>query len=108
MIDRETGLGFAPPHPGTILKEDVLPDLGMTVDQFAAHLGVKRAGLSELLNARKPVSQDMAIRLGKALRTGARYWLAMQMQYDLHYSIPAKSDAINVAPLRMTNGGEAA
>lgn len=99
IMANETGLGFAPPHPGTILKEDVLPDLGMTVEQFAQHIGQKRASVSELINGRKPVSQDMAIRLGKALKTGARYWLAMQLQYDLWYEIPQRSREIDVAPI---------
>ncbi|MEM8576624.1 MAG: HigA family addiction module antitoxin [Pseudomonadota bacterium] len=99
MVNSETGLGFAPPHPGEILKEDVLPELGMTQEQFAAHLGVKRAGVSDLLNGKKPVTQEMAIRLGKALKTGARYWLAMQMQYDLHHKVPTLADSIDVKPI---------
>lgn len=99
MTDNETGLGFAPPHPGEILKEDVLPELNMSVGDFAKHLGVKRAGLSELINGHKPVSQDMAIRLGKALQTGARYWLAMQLQYDLHHKLPVSAAHIEVAPI---------
>lgn len=99
MAPNETGLGFPPPHPGTILKEDVMPELGMTVEQFAQTLGVKRAGLSELLNGGKPVSQDMAIRLGKALNTGTRYWLALQMQYDLHHEVPRKASMIDVPPI---------
>ena len=107
MTDNETGLGFAPPHPGTILKQDVLPELDMTVSDFARHLGIKRAGLSELINGHKSVSQDMAIRLGKALQTGARYWLAMQVQYDLWYEIPKKSAGINVTPLFKMGGGGA-
>lgn len=108
MINNETGLGFEPPHPGTILKEDVLPDLDMTVHAFAQHPGVKRAGVSELINGKKPVTQDMAIRLGKALGTGARYWLAMQMQYDLHHQIPRKSKAIDVQTLARYSGHGAA
>ncbi|MFV2035829.1 MAG: HigA family addiction module antitoxin [Halocynthiibacter sp.] len=107
MNENETGLGFPPPHPGEIIKRDVLPELNMTVGDFASHLGVKRAGLSELLNGHKSVSQDMAIRLGKALRTGARYWLAMQVQYDLWYEIPKKSAEIDVAPLLETGGSAA-
>lgn len=104
MADNETGLGFPPPHPGEVLKEDVLPELGMTVAQFASHLGVKRAGLSELLNGHKRVTNDMAIRLGKALKTGTRYWLALQMQYDLWSDIPKQERAIDVRPLDVDGG----
>jgi addiction module HigA family antidote len=107
MIDPETGLGFPAPHPGRILKDDVLPDTGLTIEQFAERLGVKRAGVSELLNQRKPVSLDMAIRLGKALGTGTRFWLALQMQYDLATEVPKKEKDIRVARVAL-NGGNAA
>jgi antitoxin HigA-1 len=106
MADSETGLGFPPPHPGQVLKDDVLTDLGLTVTAFARHLGVPRAGLSALLNGRKPVTQDMAIRLGQALRTGARFWLALQLQYDVWHKLPQQAETIWVAPL--TPDGQAA
>lgn len=101
MVDNETGLGFPPPHPGEVLKEDVLPELNMSVTELARHLGLPRAGVSELVNQKKPVTQDMAIRLGKALRTGTRYWLAMQLQYDLWHDIPLRAKGIDVTPLKI-------
>jgi len=104
MTEKENGLHFPAPHPGEILKFDVLPELNMTIAQFAEHLGVKRAGLSELLNGKKPVTQDMAIRLGKALGTGTRYWLAMQLQYDLDHDLPLKAAHIDVSPVLDMNG----
>ena len=107
MTDNETGLGFAAPHPGEILKHDVLPQLDMSIGEFARHLGIRRAGLSELMNGHKRVTQNMVIRLGKALQTGARYWLAMQVQYDLSHEIPKKAADINVSPL-FKLGGDAA
>jgi len=72
-----------PPHPGEILKEDVLPELGMTVTQAAAALRVTRAALSRVLNRRAAVSADMALRLGQWLGNGAEIWLRMQAAYDL-------------------------
>lgn len=107
MIDAETGLGFPAPHPGRILKDDVLPETGLTIGEFAERLGVARAGLSELLNGRKPVTLEMAIRLGQALGTGTRFWLALQMQYDLATEVPKKAKGIRVAPVAL-RGGEAA
>lgn len=76
-------LGFRPPHPGEYLREDILPALGMSVKDLAKHLGVSRQSLSELLNERRGVSNEMAIRLGKAFRNGARFWLALQMHHEL-------------------------
>lgn len=83
MGDRDGELGFRPPHPGEYLKEDILPELGMTVSRLATHLGVTRQSTSRLLNEKSAVSMDMAVRLGQAFKNGARFWLALQMQHDL-------------------------
>jgi len=58
-----------PSHPGEILRETINPALGMTIKDVAAHLGVSRAALSELVNERRSVSLDMARRLGAAFGT---------------------------------------
>ena len=89
-----------PSHPGEILRETVLPALGMTVKDVAAHLGVSRVALSELVNAKRSVSLDIARRLGQAFGNGARFWLALQMQYDLwHAEHSAGAGRIAVKPL---------
>ena len=72
-----------PPHPGGILKADVLPDLDITVTQAAAHLGVSRVALSRVLNGRAAVSADLALRLADWLPPTAESWLRMQAAYDL-------------------------
>jgi len=72
-----------PPHPGEILKEDVLPELGLSVTNAAAALGVSRVTLSRVLNGRAAISADMAIRLGEWLGNGAEVWLRMQVAHDL-------------------------
>jgi addiction module HigA family antidote len=74
---------FNPPHPGEILKEDVLPELGLTVGEFAAHLGVSRPHLSKLLNQRAGITAEMDIRLSEALGQSPGLWLRMQAAYDL-------------------------
>jgi addiction module HigA family antidote len=73
-----------PPHPGSILKEDVLPELNMTVTQAAAQLGVSRVQLSRFINGRSGVTPDLALRLSKWLPApSAIMWLQMQADYDL-------------------------
>jgi addiction module HigA family antidote len=104
MIDSETGLGFRPPHPGEVLKQDILPELDMTVGQLAAHLGVTRATVSDLLNERKDVSHTMAIRLGKAFQNGTRFWLALQMQHDLWRLEQEAVHQVDVKPIPLANG----
>jgi addiction module HigA family antidote len=97
MADKEDRLPFPPPHPGEILREDILPALNMTVKDLARHLGVKRQTLSPLINGRRSVSVEMAQRLGKAFGNGARFWLALQMQYEIWHA--EHDHPVDVAPL---------
>lgn len=73
-----------PPHPGAILKEDALPDLGLSVTEAARQLGVSRVALSRALHGKTAISADMALRL-EAWISGptAETWVRMQADYDL-------------------------
>lgn len=88
-----------PPHPGEILKEDVLPDLALTVGQFASHLGVSRPHLSKLLNCRASVTADMDIKLSEALGQPPGLWIRMQAAYDLWQAEQQPRE--HIAPLRL-------
>lgn len=72
-----------PPHPGEIIREDVLDELGLSVSEAAARLGVARVTLSRVLNGHAGISPNLALRLESAGVSTARTWLAMQMNYDL-------------------------
>ena len=72
-----------PTHPGELLREDVLPALGMTQTAFAERLGVSRLTVSELLHGRRALSADMAVRLARLLGTTPESWLTMQQSVDL-------------------------
>jgi addiction module HigA family antidote len=74
---------YNPPHPGEVLKEDVLPGLGLTVTEAARQLRVTRVALSRVVNGKAAISPDMALRLAKWLDTSAEVWLRMQVAYDL-------------------------
>lgn len=92
-----------PPHPAAILREDILPGLGLSVTEAAQQLGVNRVTLSRLLNEKAGVSPEMALRieawLGKARGGDARLWLAMQSDYDLwHQEQRVKATPLNVKP----------
>lgn len=77
-------LMYNPPHPGTILKADVLPELGLTVTQAAEQLGVSRVQLSRFINGKSGVTPELAIRLAKWIPAPtAIMWLQMQADYDL-------------------------
>lgn len=86
------------PHPGEYLREDILPALGMSVTGLAAHLGVTRATMSDLLHEKRAVSLDMALRLGKALGNSPEFWLGLQMHHDLW--LATQKAAPSVKPLK--------
>ncbi|HEY5047191.1 MAG TPA: HigA family addiction module antitoxin [Rhizomicrobium sp.] len=71
-----------PTHPGALLRDDVLPATGMGKSAFAQALGISRQHLYDVLNERKPVSPEVAARLGKAFGDGAGVWLRMQAAHD--------------------------
>lgn len=75
-----------PSHPGLLLAEDVLPALGLTVKDTAAHLGISRQTLHRVLAGSAAVSPAMAVRLGKLFGTGAQFWLNMQSAHDLWHA----------------------
>ena len=72
-----------PPHPGEVLKYDVLADLGLSIVEAAERLGVSRVSLSRVLNGHASVSAALALRLELAGVSTARAWLAMQTAYDI-------------------------
>ena len=76
----------APTHPGAILREDILPNLRLSVTEAARRLHVSRQTLHELLAERKGFSPEMALRVGKLAGNGAGLWLQMQQAYDLWHA----------------------
>lgn len=74
---------FNPPHPGLVIREGVLPELGLSVTDAAGQLGVSRVALSRVINGRAGISADMAIRFAQWLGGSAETWLRAQAQYDL-------------------------
>jgi addiction module HigA family antidote len=90
----------APPHPGEILREDVLPALNMPVMTAAKELGVSRQTLHGVLAGTIAVSPAMALRLGKFCGNGPALWLNMQQAYDLWRVEREMADEIAKIPTR--------
>jgi addiction module HigA family antidote len=72
-----------PTTPGEVLREDVLPELGISQGELARSLGVSRKTISEVLTGKRPVSPDLAHRLGRVLGNGPGLWLNMQRSADM-------------------------
>lgn len=76
-----------PLHPGELLREDVIKELGLSVNEAAEWLGVSLGALSRVLNGKAAMSANLAIRLEMAGVSTARAWLALQKNYDLSKAI---------------------
>lgn len=71
-----------PIHPGEVIS-DILEDLEITQTKFAEILGVSRRTVNEIIQGRRPITVDMAIRIGKALGNGPQLWLNLQQKVDI-------------------------
>ena len=88
-----------PPHPGNVVLRECIEPLGLTITQAARTLGVTRTALSELVNGKRGISPEMAIRLSQVFGGSAESWITQQAQYDLA-QIPA--DRIQLKPLAVS------
>ena len=75
-------LDLGPPHPGEILREDLLPRLELATSSLAGKLDLPPDAIAELLSERRPVTAEIAGRLAAAFGHPARFWLGLQMQHD--------------------------
>lgn len=73
----------APSHPGALLREVVLPETGMTVTELAAVCGIARNTLSRIVNEKADITEDMAIRLSRALGSTPSFWVTMQNKLNI-------------------------
>src|SRR5690349_22664229 len=72
-----------PPHPGLVVLKECVQPMGLTITDAAEALGVTRNTLSELVNGKRGISPEMAVRLSKVFGASAESWLTQQALYDL-------------------------
>ena len=88
-----------PTHAGTIIKEDYLVPLSISIKDMASALGVSRKTLSKIINERGSITPDMALRLSRAFDTTPDLWLNLQKNYDLWQAENLSSGWKAVQPL---------
>ena len=89
-----------PPHPAEVIREEILPALGLSITEAAGQLGVSRITLSRLLNGKAGISADMAIRLHKWLGENSpspESWLHQQADYDLWQAMQKREPEVTSA-----------
>jgi antitoxin HigA-1 len=84
-----------PPHPGSILREDILPEMNLTVTETAKQIGVSRVALSRVLNEHAGISPKMALKIEQWLGVDkggrAELWAGMQLDYDMWQARQSKA-----------------
>lgn len=93
-----------PIHPGEVVREDVLPALGLSVSEAARRLGVSRQQLHRVLACTHPITTEMALRIGKLAGNGPGLWLRMQQAHDLwHAEQRLKDELAKIEPATVVN-----
>ena len=82
-IEHGAARPIRPTHPGEMLREDFLPDYGLTTAGLAEVLGVSRQTINEVLREKRAISPVMALRLAQLFGNTPEFWLNAQRAYDL-------------------------
>jgi addiction module HigA family antidote len=101
-IPNNSTMNRRPTHPGEMLREDFLPDYGLTVSKLAEALGVSRQSVNELLRGRRAVTPEMALRLARMFGNSPQFWLNAQCAVDLWDATRAiKKEIAQIKPVRI-------
>ena len=91
----------APIHPGKMLLEEFLEPLGMTQSELAKRIGVSFQRVNSLVNGRRNLTPDTALRLSKFFGTSAAFWMNHQLRWDLFFAQrEGKDELANIRPFR--------
>jgi antitoxin HigA-1 len=72
-----------PTHPGELIREDLLPEIGLTQAELAELMGVSRRTISEIVHERRGITPDIAFRLARVFNSTPELWMRMQQAVDL-------------------------
>ena len=82
--------GLPPVHPGEIIREDILPEVGLSVTAAAKALGVSRQMVHGILAGRKPLSAIMCLKISRLFGSTPEFWMRLQADYDLKIAVRNK------------------
>ncbi len=104
LVQRRLPTHRPPTHPGEMLLEEFLTPLGITQSAFAVRLGVSFPRLNEVINVRRAVTPDTALRLARVTGMSADFWLGLQQDWDLWHALRSKEAAqiARLKPLKQT------
>ncbi len=88
-----------PVHPGEIIREDILPEVGLSVTAVAKALGVSRQMVHDILAERKPLSAVMCLKVSRLFGSTPEFWIRLQAEYDLKKAAQNKKVMQRVAQI---------
>ena len=83
-----------PVHPGEILREDLMVPLGLSINRLARDLRVPVTRMSEIVNGRRSITADTALRLARYFSTTPEFWVNLQSAYDLDVATLTSAEQI--------------
>ncbi|WP_303881648.1 HigA family addiction module antitoxin [Acetomicrobium mobile] len=91
-----------PVHPGEILLEEFLKPLGLSQNRLAIEIGVDARHINEIVQGKRSITADTALRLARFFGTSPQFWLGLQKDYDLQVALDTLGERIEreVRPLR--------
>ena len=106
MSDEMIIVSREPIHPGEFLREEYMPELGLSVAKLAERLGVTRQTVNDIVRERRALSPDMCLRLGRLFGTTPQFWMTMQAKVDLWNSLELHRDDIEaIEPIAAVAAG---
>lgn len=93
-----------PTHPGEMLLEEFLKPLGLTQTEAARRLGMSFVRLNELINQKRGITPDTALRISRVFGTSAELWLGLQQDWDLWHAMrsPEAKEIAKLPKIRAT------
>jgi len=88
---------YNPPHPGEVIREEILKPLGLSVAETAQHSGINQEMLSQVLNEHCALTPEMAYRLSLLFKPSGESWLRQQAAYDI-WQVKQHSSDIHIIP----------
>src|SRR5437588_240175 len=90
---------FSPPSPGEVLRRYIVDGERITQDELATAMGVSRLTVNQLINDKRTVTAETALRLARVLRTTPEFWLDLQRGLDLYNAKKALTDQLKKMPI---------
>lgn len=102
LVDDMIVVSREPVHPGEFLREDYMPDLGLSVAKLAELLGVTRQTVNDIVREKRGLSPEMCLRLSRLFSTTPQFWMNMQAKVDIWNSMELHHEEIEaIQPLAL-------